>query len=386
MLVGSVLVCAMVALLAGTSQARLSVIPGKPGTPPTPRPTPQVTSSKSACQERIRTASAELAASVRAAFAECLRGALPCILDQAGSASCCAAATTPCVRQAEEIAAAGAAFVADVVAPVCLALPFADLMDEDGLDFARTTAACLRLDPPLVVDGLGSLATCVERLVTQDVLHLVASTEQPRALEALVCMDLESRFPGVLRDRPATCEDLPAATPSPAPTPVATPTPVGSPGGTPTPVPTSGGGTPIPTPTIGGGVTCTQVDVTVAVNFSATDFPDAAGLTVGLTYPANLSIPGFGNDPTVLARVTNLTGLQGGLFSVGDQDTQFLLNVGLISTGAAIPPGNFARVRFDCAQGANVPPASAFNCAVDASTLAGNEVTPNQCVITVSTP
>jgi len=141
--------------------------------------------------------------------------------------------------------------------------------------------------------------------------------------------------------------------------------------------------TPTPTPL---GVACTQVDVTVAVNFSATDFSDVAGVTVGLGYPSTLSIPGFGNEPTVLARVTNLTGVQGGLFSVGDQDAQFLLNIGLISTGSPIPPGNFARVRFDCAQGSTVPAASAFTCAIDASTLAGNQVTPTQCVITVVKP
>jgi len=389
-----VLVCAVVALLAGVAEARLSIIPGRPSTP---RPTPQVTSSKTACQERVRTASAELAAGVRAAFAECLRVGLPCIFDHGGSASCCASATPSCVRQAEEIAAAGAAFVADVVAPACSTVSFADLIGEDGLDFGRTSAACLRLDPPIAVDGLGSLATCLERLVTQDVLHLAANIEQPRALEALVCMDVETRFPGVLRDRPATCEDLPAATPSPSPTPVATPTasaggtptPGGSPGApTPTPAPTPGAGSPTPvaTRTPGGGSTCTQIDVTVAVNFSATDFADVAGVTVGLGYPSTLSIPGFGNEATVLARVTNLTGVQGGLFSVGDQDTQFLLNVGLISTGSPIPPGGFARARFDCGQGSSAPPASAFTCVVDASTLAGNTVDPTQCVVTVATP
>jgi hypothetical protein len=237
--------------------------------------------------------------------------------------------------------------------------------------------------------------------VTEDVVHLVSTTEQPRALEALVCMDLENRFPGVLRERPATCEELPAATPSPAPTPLATPTATGLPAGSPTPAgspgvptptpgagtptPTAAAGTPTPAPT-GGGSTCTQVDVTVAINFSQTDFPDVSGITVGLGYPASLSIPGFGNQPSVLERVANLTGVQAGLFSAGDQDDQSLLNVGLISTTTAIPPGSFARARFDCAQGASAPPASAFTCSVDASTLAGNEVSPNQCVVTVTTP
>ena len=111
-----------------------------------------------------------------------------------------------------------------------------------------------------------------------------------------------------------------------------------------------------------------------------------SGITVGLKYPASVSIPGFGNEDSVKQRVTNLTGLSGGLFSVGDQDGDSLLNVGLISIGTTIPSGGFARVRFDCASGASLPAASAFTCTVDASTSDGNAVTPNQCVITVSAP
>lgn len=382
-----------VVVLSG-AEARLSVIPGRTSNP-RPTTTPQVVGTKAGCQEQIRRASAELAGGVRAAFAECLAASLPCIFEQAGSAACCAGATPACIRESEEIAAAGAAFVADVVAPPCSALPFAELMAENGLDFGRTSDACLRLDPPVAVDGLGSLATCLARLVTQDVLHLAANTEQPRALEALVCMDLENLFPGVLREFPATCEDRPVATPSPAPTPEPTPSPAQSPGsspspggspGAPTPAPGGGTPTPAPTPTIGGGPTCTQLDVTVAVNFNQTDFADVSGITVGLGYPQSLGIPGFGNQPTVLERVTNLTGVTGGLFSVGDDDAQSRLNVGLISLGSAIPPGSFARVRFDCTTGASVPPASAFSCVVDAATFEGNTVSPTQCVITVAQP
>ena len=122
------------------------------------------------------------------------------------------------------------------------------------------------------------------------------------------------------------------------------------------------------------------------MNFNQTDFADVSGITVGLGYPQSLAIPGFGNQSTVLERVTNLTGVTGGLFSVGDDDAQSRLNVGLISLGSAIPPGSFARVRFDCTTGASVPPASAFTCAVDAATFEGNTVSPTQCVITVAQP
>jgi hypothetical protein len=185
---------------------------------------------------------------------------------------------------------------------------------------------------------------------------------------------------------PTTTPPAPTPTAGTSPTPGVTPTPgaTPTPGTSPTAAPTAtAAATPTPTPA---GVTCTQVDVTVAVNFNQTDFPDVSGLTVGLGYPATLSIPGFGNQPTVLERVTNLTGVQGGLFSAGDQDDQGLLNIGLISTTTAIPPGGFARVRFDCATGSTVPAVTAFTCAVDASTLAGNQVSPSQCVITVAQP
>lgn len=387
----SLLGVALLAVLAGTAHAGLSILPGRPGVKPTPRPTgtPIVTGGKGACQERIRTAASELAASVHASLADCLAVAMPCVLDRGGAPACCSAVAPVCVREAEEVSAAQAAFVADVVSAPCTTLSFADLESEGGLDFARTEEACLRLEPPVTVDGMGSLASCLQRLVTEDVLHLQTTVEQPRALEALVCMDLENSFPGVLRERPATCENLPAATPTPtatptpAPSPGGSPTPAGSPGG-PTPTPGSGA-TPTPQPT-GGGESCTQADVTIAVNYNGGDFPDVSGVTVGLKYPASLAIPGFGGDASVKERVTNLTGLSGGLFSVGDQDGESLLNVGLISIGATIPSGNFARVRFDCASGASLPAAGAFTCTVDASTGDGNAVTPNQCVITVTRP
>lgn len=373
-------------LAASAAYAGLSVIPGRPGVKPTPRPTgtPIVTGSIGACQEQIRAASAELAASVHAALSDCLAVAMPCVLDQSGAQGCCTAVASFCAREAQEVSAAQAAFVADVVAAPCTTVGFEKLEAESGLDFARTEEACGRLDPSVAVDGLGSLASCLQRLMTEDVLHLLTTVEQPRALDALVCMDLENSFPGVLRERPATCDDLPVATPTPtpAPSPGGSPTPATSPGG---PTPTAGGTTPTPQPT-SGGTSCTQADVTIAVSYASGDFPDVSGITVGLKYPTTLAIPGFGSEDSVKQRVTNLTGVSGGLFSVGDQDADSLLNVGLISIGATIPSGNFARVRFDCTSGASLPAAGAFTCTVDASTSDGNAVTPNQCVITVTAP
>jgi cell division septation protein DedD len=376
------------------AEAGLSVIPGRPGV----RPTPQVTGSLAACQDTIRRASAELAAAARDALSACLAASLPCVLQHGGARSCCAGAAGTCIRQAEAIDRAGADFVAQVTGRGCATVVFERLAGEDGLDLSRAAEACLRLTPPVAVDGLGSLATCLQRLVTEDVLHLVANTEQPRALEALVCMDIEDRFAGVLRQRPATCEELAAP---PSPTPVATPTPAPStsPAGSPTPTasggatPTPAGGTPTPnaTPTTAGGDPCTSpLSVTVAVDYDAVDNPNVSGITVGLSYPTAVSIPGIQSEPSVVERVTNLTGVQGALFQVGDVDTNQdntddRVNIGVISLSSTVPPGSFARVRFDCSQGASIPPASAFPCTVDASTFEGNPVTA-QCVVTVGTP
>jgi hypothetical protein len=123
--------------------------------------------------------------------------------------------------------------------------------------------------------------------------------------------------------------------------------------------------------------------VTVNLNYDAAQFPDVSGVAIALVYPSSVSIPGFGSDATVLARVTNLTGVSGGLFNVGDQDTQ--VNIGLVSLGTSIPAGSFASVRFDCASGASAPAASAFSCSVDASSSLGSEVTA-QCALVVTTP
>ena len=183
-----------------------------------------------------------------------------------------------------------------------------------------------------------------------------------------------------------------APTATPAPTTTAAPTPTGAPTATPRPTTTAAPtATPVPTPTSAptptptpAGVTCTQADVSINVNYNSGDFPDVAGLTVGLKYPTSVSIPGFGSDNTVKERVTNLTGVTGGLFNVGDQDADSLLNIGLISIGQTIPSGPFARVRFDCATGATLPAPAAFTCTVDASTGDGNPVTPTQCVLVVT--
>jgi hypothetical protein len=178
-----------------------------------------------------------------------------------------------------------------------------------------------------------------------------------------------------------------SATPTPGPTataPPATPTPtVGA-----TPAPT---GSPTqPTATATAAASCSTATVTIRTSYQAQAAPDfVAGVTTMLRYPGGvLDIPGTGNQSTVLARVTNLSGANG-LFSAGDQDsdqsgTDDLLSVGMISTGSAVPAGDFARVVFDCVAGQPVPTAGDFSCTPDVSSLFGNTVDAT-CSITLAT-
>jgi len=52
----------------------------------------------------------------------------------------------------------------------------------------------------------------------------------------------------------------------------------------------------------------------------------------------------------------------------------------LISLGAAIPPGNFASVQFDCTPGQPAPTVGDFSCSADVSDLLGN-VVPGTCSV-----
>jgi len=145
--------------------------------------------------------------------------------------------------------------------------------------------------------------------------------------------------------------------------------------------------TPRPTPSGGTTVTCTDSRVSLTVNVSFDTLGGSltvAGVTPMVTYPAAVSIPGFGGDDTVKQRVTNLTGVDG-LFQVGDDDANLKINVGLVSIGTSIPPGPFARVQFDCTSGAQIQTAQ-FACNVDDVTdIDGNQVAAT-CALALSAP
>ena len=78
----------------------------------------------------------------------------------------------------------------------------------------------------------------------------------------------------------------------------------------------------------------------------------------------------------------NLTGVTGGLFNVGDDDST--LNVGLVSIGTSIPAGSFARATFDCVPGQAAPTASDFQCVATVADLNGLDVPGASCSASVS--
>lgn len=127
----------------------------------------------------------------------------------------------------------------------------------------------------------------------------------------------------------------------------------------------------------GGTTACTSAIVTVSTSYTATD---ASGVTTFVDYPDDLlDIPGSGNEPSVLERVVNLTGVSGSLFSVGDQDTDAntfddRIAVGVINLGTPIPAGNFAQITYDCKTGEPAPDVADFACTLDASDTNGNAI------------
>lgn len=191
-----------------------------------------------------------------------------------------------------------------------------------------------------------------------------------------------------------------AATPTPAPTvtAVATPTPqptqqpTATPDG-PTPTPAAGTPTPAPTATAAAtptpvpatptpGAACSKAIVTISTDY-VTGTDPVAGVTTALNYPeSKIVIPGSGGGTDVSSRVTNLTGVTGGLFNVGDDDS--ILNVGLVSIGTSIPPGQFARATFDCIPGQGAPVASDFQCQATVADLNGLDVPGASCSASVS--
>lgn len=109
--------------------------------------------------------------------------------------------------------------------------------------------------------------------------------------------------------------------------------------------------------------------VTVELLLDYADRVEPVGVLLGLLYPESVSIPGFADQPSVLDRVENRTGISNGLFGVADNVDAGTarLNVGLIAPGQVVPRGSFALVHFDCVAGHPLPVAGDFACLSDAA-------------------
>jgi hypothetical protein len=153
---------------------------------------------------------------------------------------------------------------------------------------------------------------------------------------------------------------------------------------TPTPLP-SGAPTPSPTPGTGGSTCNGQAILTAALAFETLG---VSGADAEITYPSTVSIPGCCNNPEVLARVENITGISDGIFGVADNDEPpagpINLSIGLVSLGTPIPVGPFSRVTFECTPGATIA-ASDFGCSAEVSDAVGNTF-PGQCTLALTLP
>jgi hypothetical protein len=128
---------------------------------------------------------------------------------------------------------------------------------------------------------------------------------------------------------------------------------------------------------------CTKATARVSTSYVSGASP-VSGVITDVTYPESMaSLPGFGSEPSVLARVANLSGVTGGLFNARDDDTA--VEIGLVSLGQAIAPGAFADVTFDCVPGAPAPTISDFSCSATVSDLDGKDVAATCSVSAVRT-
>jgi len=123
-------------------------------------------------------------------------------------------------------------------------------------------------------------------------------------------------------------------------------------------------------------VTCTAAGLLATGSLVAkSGAPDLGGVTVELSYPAPLGIPGSGADPSVRTRVTDVSGA-GGFPTVNDTDSNGDgvdddLKYGYALAGGAIPIGPLVQVQFDCPAGTMVLPASLPCSVTDASDTNG---------------
>jgi hypothetical protein len=117
--------------------------------------------------------------------------------------------------------------------------------------------------------------------------------------------------------------------------------------------------------------TCSSAAITVQTSFTP-PAKDVQGVATTVVY--------VGPKLQLNGSPTNLTGIEDGIFSFGDNDLvggDFLndtLTVGLVASPGDIPPGLFASASFVCRDGASSPTPNDFSCSSDVSDVDGGAV------------
>jgi hypothetical protein len=189
-----------------------------------------------ACQRALARAGRTLGDRLRDEIGACVRLGVACLTgDGADLATCCDAAAARCRARAVKIAKAKRRYLARLRAGRCARLRFGTLTSTDGLGFESAVQTCSCLEPDIDVHNLASLAACLARLSEVETTRLLATTEAPRAVEALTCVALDDELATL--ERSAICAQ---ASPTPAVAVTATATPEATPGATVTapPLPT----------------------------------------------------------------------------------------------------------------------------------------------------
>jgi len=127
---------------------------------------------------------------------------------------------------------------------------------------------------------------------------------------------------------------------------------------------------------------CTTVagSVTVAVHVQAPSQPKASAVTLVVSYPPTVAIPGRAADPTVAARVQ--TSLTNATLAVNDSGHD--LRVAL-ARGTGIAAGQVLAIHFDRCDGKVPVTADSFKCRVEGAGSAAGTVQQVDCTVQVVT-
>lgn len=106
------------------------------------------------------------------------------------------------------------------------------------------------------------------------------------------------------------------------------------------------------------------VEAVVSLQYPERTHGAVTGVFLDVTYTAPLAIPGAGTAPEVRQRVTPLTGSDVRLVPADDDAAGRLRLLATAPGEKGVPPGEVARVRFDCAAGTPVP-TGALRCSTD---------------------